>query len=196
MDQPGKRNYFNFAGGNSECGPKFGHSFNFKYTSNKRPYCEECMLKLSKLIHVETCSKCLNWNFINAEHSKECLAKNGGMPKRPFKLTLKMQEKMGKNIFNNIVRGSLNRQTAMKMIKPSNFNRDATKLILDSAFSERERTNEIPNFLCYEHPRFIVNYCNNFDFHTATSGPMHLLFLDVTNSAIGLALLLANVFDA
>ena len=195
MDQPGKRNYFNFAGENSDYGAKFGHSCHFKDIANKLPSCEDCMQKLSMSIDVESCSKYLNWNVMNAECSKECIENNGGMAKRPCKLSLNIQKILSKSMFDKIIEGKVNKQTAMKMLKPLNFSGDATNLIVDAAFSERERLNGDQNSPSYQRPEFVAQSRDNLDFHKATSCPMHLLFLGVTNSAIGLVLLLANVFD-
>ena len=195
MDQPGKRDYFNFAGGKGDYGAKFGYSCNFKDICNKLPSCEDCMSKLSASIDVDSCSKCLNWNFLNAEYSEDCLSKNAGMAKRPYKLSIATQKNLSKKVYDKVAEGKLNKQTAAKMIKPLNLNGNAVNLILESAINERDRRNENSNCPSFRYPDFIVNSRENLDFNKATSSPMHLLFLGVTNSAIELLLLLAKEFD-
>ena len=89
MDQPGKRDYYNHAGGNSDYGAKFGWSCNFKDIYYKLPSCHDCEDKLSIGI-VDRCNNCYNWNFMNTEYSNECILNNGGIVKHSFKLTMKI----------------------------------------------------------------------------------------------------------
>ena len=96
---------------------------------------------------------------------------------------------------DKVAEGKLNKQAATNMIKPLNLNGNAVNLILESAFNERDRRNENSNSPSFRYLDFIVHSRDNLDFNKATSSPMHLLFLGVTNLAIGLLLLLAKEFD-
>ena len=80
-------------------------------------------------------------------------------------------------------------------MKPLNLNGNAANLIIESACNERERLNDNPNSPFIRCPEFIVQSRDNLEFHKATSCPMNLLFLGVTNYTIGLLSLLAKEFD-
>ena len=67
MDQPGKISQTNFAGRNSDYGAKFDYRCNFKEMYEIMPFCEEYKVKLTKRNDNDSCSDCLNWNFLNGE---------------------------------------------------------------------------------------------------------------------------------
>jgi len=60
MDQPGKRNYLNYARGNSDYRPKLSFSYNFKDISINLPSYKKYKNKLSKRIDENSCSIYLN----------------------------------------------------------------------------------------------------------------------------------------
>ena len=60
MDWLGKRNYTNYVGGNSDYGPKFLYSYNFKDMCKQLLSCKNYKLNLSKGIDIGSYSKCLN----------------------------------------------------------------------------------------------------------------------------------------
>jgi len=195
-DQPGKRYYSNHAGGNSDYGGVWGHSCNTKDLYDKLTSCEECRMHLKLGADTQECSKCLNWNFLNGWYSKECVKENLGTAARPFKLTMDMQEKKGKEIYRDIVHGSLNKTDALKKLKPYNFTGDAKNLIISSAFAKKEaledcNNNDTEN----DYPSFAIRQRNNFCYSSFTGSPMHLLALGLVSTVMSIVFQAASLFD-
>ena len=78
----------NYASRNSNYSVKFLYSCNFKDISSKLLLYEDCKLKLSKWIDINSYSKYLNWNFMNTTYWPECMKNNRGIATHPFKLIL------------------------------------------------------------------------------------------------------------
>ena len=127
MDQIEKRSFTLFSAGNGDWGPIFGWSCNCKDFKDELPSCKSCYNKLIKGINYETCQKCLNWQIERANYSKELVASANGYVTKPFKLTLKLQESMSKEIHNNLVEGKLSRKMATLQLKTLAHNVDTIK---------------------------------------------------------------------
>jgi hypothetical protein len=136
IDQPSKRNYYNYAGRNSDYSVKFEYSCNFKDIHNILLSCDCCKIHLSNGIDVDSYQDYYNWEFMNATYSLECVTNNGGSATRLCKLTMKLEQEKCCEIYDQIVNGKLNRSNAMKMMKPYNYSGDTIKLILDNIFAE------------------------------------------------------------
>ena len=64
-------------------------------------------INCTKEINYTPCKKFLNWQIERANYSKELVDSANGHVTKPFKLTLKTQESMSKEICNNLVEGKL-----------------------------------------------------------------------------------------
>ena len=102
-DQPGKRHYTNHAARNSNYRGMYSISCNIKDIFHELPSCQICVQLLSNEKDINQCSNCLNQNPLNAYYSNEYVKENGGSTYQPFKLVMKLQERKGKEIHNDIV---------------------------------------------------------------------------------------------
>ena len=92
INQIEKRSYALFAGGNSKFGALHGWSCNCKDIKDRLISCKTCQNKLLKGINNKNCPKCYNWEISRSKHSKTLVNTLGGHVKKPFKLSIKMQQ--------------------------------------------------------------------------------------------------------
>ena len=192
MDQIEKRSYTLFAGGNSKYGAMHGQSCNFEDIKDKLISCKKCERKLQKGENNVNCRKCYNWEIDNSKYSKKVVDSIGGYRKKPFQLTMKMQEEESRKIFNLIVEGKLSVSLAKAQLQSLCLPSEAITLIIDSAILKHAKeTNTLDmhdlngfhhlidrsNINGIDFPDFAMCQRKNLTCDKLSGSPMHVLYL-------------------
>ena len=100
---------------------------------------------------------------MNGTYSKECVKDNLDTASHPFKLTMEIQERKGKQTCNEIVHDNLSKTAALKKLKPYNYTGDAKNTIINNAIARKEELEEA-HVTNTEHkfPDYSINRRNNF----------------------------------
>ena len=192
MDQIEKRSYTLFAGGNSKYGAMYGQSCNFEDIKDKLISCKGCERKLQKGVNNINCAKCYNWEINNSKYSKKVVDSIGGYRKKPFQLTMKMQEEESRKIFNLIVQGKLSVSLAKAQLQSICLPSEAITAIIDSAILKHAKeTNTLDmhdlngfhhlidrsNINGIDFPDFAIYQRKNLTYDKLSGSPMHVLYL-------------------
>ena len=192
MDQLEKRSYTLFSGGNSKYGATCGMSCNWEDILWKILPCSKCVKDLSKGKNNMNCKNCWNLELSRARYSKSLVDSLNGYTKKPHELTMDMQEKKGKEIYNKIVDGKISIQEGRTLLKTICLPDEAITLILDSAIIRNAQDNDTmdmhdlsgfhsqidrSNLNGIGFPDFAIYHRKHLTHNKLSGSPMHNLFL-------------------
>ena len=155
------------------------------------------MQKILKLGEdVDKCSKCLIWNFLNRQHSKECAKDNLNTATHPFKLIMESQERKGKEVCNDAANGDSNKIDVLRKLKPCDFTGNSKNAMTNNAFARKEELEDI-SISKSEHrcPLFATRQRNNFCFSSFADSPMHLIALGLVSATLSIVFQLGSLFN-